>query len=137
MFGLNTGKCKRILLRTISKSFDPLKGELGNVPSAMNNSQYITGSMFGICEAFANNFGINKPQTIAMIIDAVFEDVFFGEATSVLKHVDNWKNNNEKEFMSAYDEAKKRTTQDAKQLNTEWLKEYAVKHFEPSRTLML
>lgn len=137
MFGLNTGKCKRILQRTISSCFDPLKGELGNVPSTLNDSQYITGSMLGICEAYANNLKISKPQSIALITDAVFEDVFFGEATSVLKQVDDWKNNNEEEFMNAYNEAKQRTSQDALQLNLDWLKDYATKHFEPSRTLML
>jgi len=137
MFGLNTGKCKRTLQRTLSSCFNPLKGELGNVPPTLNNSQYITGSMLGICEAYAHNFNITKPQTLALIIDAVFEDVFFSEATSVLNQVDTWKSNNEEEFINAYNEAKKRTSQDGKQLNVDWLKEYAVKHFEPSRTLML
>ncbi len=137
MFGLNTGKCKRILQHALSNCFDPLKGEIGNVPPTLNNSQYITGSMLGICEAYANNLNITKPHSVALIIDAVFEEVFRADATSVLNQVDNWKNNNEQEFIDAYEHATSKTKQNGKQLNIDWLKEYAVKHFEPSRTLML
>ena len=137
MFGLNSGKCKRTLQRAMSDCFDPLKGEVGNVPEAFYTSQYITGSMLGICEAYANNLNITKPQTIAVIIDAVFEEVFFGDATSVLKQVDAWKNSGDEEFSQAYEQAKSKTSQNTTQLNIDWLKEYAVKNFEPSRTLML
>jgi len=137
MFGLNSGKCKRHLQRALSDCFDPLKGEVGNVPPALNESQYITGAMLGICEAYASNLNITKPQAVALITDAVFEEVFRADATSVLRQADIWKNNNEKEFTDAYQNAISKTSNDSKQLNVDWLKEYAVKHFEPSRTLML
>ena len=137
MFGLNSGKCKRQLQRALSDCFDPLKGELGNVPPTLNNSPYITGSMLGICEAYANILNITKSQTIALIVDATFEEVFRADATSVLIQVDHWKTNNEKEFMDAYQQAKSKTSQDGKSLDVSWLKKYAVEHFEPSRTLML
>ena len=137
MFGLNSGKCKRQLQRALSDCFDPLKGELGNVPPTLNNSPYITGSMLGICEAYANCLNITKPQSIALIVDATFEEVFRADATNVLIQVDDWKNNSEEEFMHAYQQAKTKTTQDGKALDVNWLKDYAVEHFEPSRTLML
>ncbi len=137
MFGLNSGKCKRHLQQAMSKCFDPLKGEIGNVPPSLNNSQYITGAMLGICEAYASNLNITKPHTVAVIVDAVFEEVFRADATSVLNQVDHWKSDNEKEFIEAYQHAKSTTQNDGKQLNIDWLRDYAVKHFEPSRTLML
>lgn len=137
MFGLNSGKCKRQLQQAFSKCFDPLKGEIGNVPPSLNESQYITGAMLGVCEAYANNFNIVKPQAIALITDAVFEEVFRADATDVLNQVDAWKINNASEFNAAYQQAKSSTHQDGKQLNLNWLQEYAVKNFEPSRTLML
>ena len=137
MFGFNSGKCKRILQQAMSDCFDPLKGEIGNVPTTLNDSQYITGSMLGICEAYANNLNITKPQSIALITDSVFEEVFRSDATSVLRQADAWKSSGDKEFMQAYEDAKSKTTQNGKQLNIDWLREYAVKNFEPSRTLML
>ena len=137
MFGLNSGKCKRNLQRAMSDCFDPLKGEIGNVPITLNTSKYITGSMLGICDAYANSLNITKQQSLAMIADAVFEEVFRSDATDVLNQVDSWQSSRDHEFIEAYEHAKTKTNQDGKELNIAWLKEYAVKNFEPSRTLML
>ncbi len=137
MFGLNFGKCKRSLQHTISACFDPLKGEIGNVPPELNKSRFITASMLGICEGLADSYAIKKPQSVALIVDAVFEEVFRADATDVLRQVDDWKNNADQEFMEAYQQAKARTCADGKQLNLDWLQKYAVDNFERSNTLML
>ena len=135
MFGFNTGKCKRTLQRTMSDCFDPLKDELGNVPMTLHESKYVTASMLGICEAYANILNINNKHKIALITDAVFEEVFRRESTTVLKQVDQWLKNNDSEFMPAYEQAMSKTNDT--ELNLNWLKEYSVKNFEPSKNLML
>ncbi len=135
MFGFNSGKCKRALQRAMSNCFEPLKDELGTVPTTLHDSKYITASMLGICEAYSHINNITNKQKIALITDAVFEEVFRRDSTTVLKQVDRWLNSNDSEFTSAYEQAK--TKIKGTELNIEWLKEYSVKHFEPSRNLML
>ncbi|MFK7795686.1 MAG: hypothetical protein AB8B89_10075 [Gammaproteobacteria bacterium] len=135
MFGFNSGKCKRTLQRAMSDCFDPLKDELGTVPTTLHDSKYITASMLGICEAHAHTHNITSRQKIALITDSVFEEIFRRESTLVLKQVDQWLDNNDSEFMTAYEQAKSKTTE--ADLNLNWLKEYAVKNFEPSKNLML
>ncbi len=135
MFGFNSSKCKRALQRAMSACFDPLKDELGTVPTTFHNSKYITASMLGICEAYAQTSNITSKQKIALITDAVFEEVFRRESTTVLTQVDQWLKNNDSEFITAYEQAKSNTNE--AELNLDWLKEYSVKNFEPSRNLML
>lgn len=135
MFGFNSGKCKRTLQRAMSDCFDPLKDELGTVPTTFHESKFITASMLGVCEAYAITYNITNKQKIALITDAVFEEVFRRESTTVLTQVDQWLKDNDSEFMPAYEQAKSKTCE--VELNLDWLKEYAVKHFEPSKNLML
>jgi hypothetical protein len=135
MFGFNSGKCKRTLQRAMSNCFDPLKDELGTVPTTLHDSKYVTASIFGVCEAYAHLNNITAKQKIALITDAVFEEVFRRESTTILTQVDLWLKNNDSEFMPAYEQAKSKTNEI--ELNLDWLKEYSVKHFEPSRNLML
>ena len=135
MFGFNSGKCKRTLQRAMSDCFDPLKDELGTVPTTLHESKYITASMLGICEAYAQTNNITNKHKVALITDSVFEEVFRKESTTVLTQVDQWLKNNDSEFIPAYEQAKSKTTE--VELNINWLKEYAIKHFEPSRNLML
>ena len=135
MFGFNSGKCKRTLQRAMSDCFDPLKDELGTVPTTLHDSKYITASMLGICEAYSHASDISNKQKIAVITDAVFEEIFRRESTDVLKQVDQWLSRNDSEFMSAYEQAKSKSN--STELNLDWLKEYATNHFEPSKNLML
>ena len=135
MFGFKSSKCKRTLQRAMSDCFDPLKDELGTVPTTLHGSKYITASMLGICEAYAHTNNITSKQKTALITDAVFEEIFRRESTAVLTQVDQWLKNNDSEFISAYEKAKSITSE--VELNINWLKEYAVNHFEPSRNLML
>ena len=135
MFGLKSGKCKSTLRLTFSKCFDPLKDELGTVPTALHNNKYVTASMLGICEGYAQVCNIQRQQTIAIITDAVFEEIFRRESTSILKQVDQWLNENDSEFMSQYESAKNKTS--SNDLKIEWLKNYLIENFEPSKNLML
>lgn len=135
MFGFNTGKCKRTLQRTMSNCFKPLKDELGTVPTTLHDSKYITASMLGVCEAYAQTSTITNQHKIALITDSVFEEIFRRDSTSVLKKVDQWLENKDSEFITAYEQAKAKTNN--VDLNLDWLKQYSVEHFEPSTNLML
>lgn len=140
MFGFNSGQCKRDLQEAFSSCFEPLKDELGTVPTELETSKYITASMLAVCEAYADSRKINKPQKVALITDAAFESVFRRESTNVLKRVDQWLKQQDGEFMSAYQAAESKTKSDCESgqtLNIDWLQEYANRHFEPSKTLML
>ncbi len=135
MFGFTTGKYKRALQKAMSDCFEPLKDELGTVPTTLHTSKYITASMLGICEAYAQANNVTNRQKIALITDSVFEEVFRRESTSILTQVDQWLKSNDDEFILAYEQAK--TNSNKPDLDLAWLQEYAVKHFEPSRNLML
>lgn len=140
MFGFNSGKCKRTLKIALSNCFTPLKDELGTIPTTLQTSKFITASMLGICESYAHANNIHKQQTIALITDAVFEEVCRRDSTHVLTQVDQWLSENDSEFMLAYEQAKEKTNsrfETDSTLNIDWLQEYATTHFEPSRTLML
>ena len=88
MFGLKSGKCKHALKQSLSSCFDPLKDELGTVPTTLHNNKFVTASIFGICEGYARARNIGRQQTIAIITDAVFEEIFRRESTKILKQVD-------------------------------------------------
>jgi hypothetical protein len=135
MFGFNSGKCKRTLQRAMSDCFDPLKDELGTVPTTLHDSKYITASMLGVCEAYALINNITSRHKTALITDAVFEEVFRKDSTMVLTQVDHWLKNNDGEFILAYEQAKSKTADVA--LDLGWLKSHLIEHFEPSRNLML
>ena len=140
MFGFKSGKCKRTLKRALSDCFEPLKDELGTVPTALHDSKFITASMLGICESYAHSNNISSKQQIALITDAVFEEIFRRESTNVLTQVDRWLSENDSEFMSAYEQSRSKTDDSANnrsELNIDWLKEYATINFEPSKNLML
>ncbi len=109
MFGFNTGKCKRILQRAMSDCFEPLKDELGTVATTLHNSKYITASMLGVCGAYAHINNVTSKQKIALITDAVFEEVFRAKSTSILTQVDQWLNSHDDEFITSFEQAKSNT----------------------------
>lgn len=140
MFNFKFGRCKSTLQKTFSACFDPLKDELGTVPVILHDSRYVTASMISICEAYANHLGLKKTQQQALLIDAAFEEVFRRESTTILTQTDIWRDNNDEEFMRAYQDGLNRmqTLQNEnEQLNIDWLKDHLVAHYEPSRNLML
>lgn len=140
MFNFKFSRCKSTLQKTFSNCFDPLKDELGTVPVKLHDSQYVTASMISICEAYANHLGLKKTQQQALLIDATFEEVFRRESTAILTQTDQWKDDNNEEFMRAYQEGlnhMQSLLNHDDQLNVDWLKDYLVAHYEPSRNLML
>ena len=134
MFGMASGKIKNNLQKAFSICFDPLKDELGNVPVEMQESKVITASLLGVCESYAAAHGIRKHRSVAIITDAVFEEVFRRESTLVQTRVDHWLLENDAEFMQALQHARNQTS---KSLDLDWLRTYALNHFEPANNLML
>ena len=140
MFGLGNNKVKSRLQKTLSKCLEPLKDELGNVPLEMQTSESFNASLLGICEGYAESQSIIKKKSVALIVDAVFEEIFRRESTQVLTAVDEWRQQKSKEFIAAYEEAKTKTISTSKnsgQLDVAWFGEYANNNFEPARNLML
>ena len=136
MFGLGKGKVKNALLKTISNCLEPLKDELGNVPIAMQTDKAINAYILGICETYAIKNNITKTQSVALIVDAVFEEIFRREATEVLILIDNWRQRDDQEFFRAYSEAQEKINNTA-DLDINWFQDYANNNFEPARNLML
>ena len=130
------GKRKRIheLQKALSDCLQPLKDELGNVPVEMQGDKVITASLLGICEGYAAAHGIDQKQTVALIVDAVFEEIFRRESTSVLTQVDTWLSEKDPRFMRAYETSKEHT---GESLQLDWLRDYSENNFEPAKNLML
>ncbi len=134
MFGLGIGKHKRLLQIVFADSLRPLKDELGNVPIPMQTDPAINGAILGACEAYSQAHNITKPADIAIIADAVFEDLYRRESIQVQNRVDEWKNTNDEVFTNAYQDAKAKTNSEP---DLSWLTEYAVNNFEPATGKML
>ena len=64
------------MIKHISAFFDPLRDELGTVPTELHTSKYVTASMLGICAGYAKQLDITSTNKIALITDAVFEEIF-------------------------------------------------------------
>ena len=137
MFGLGNNRVKKTLQKAFSECLAPLKDELGNVPVEMQTDAAINAHMLGICEGYAQANNISKQQSIAIIVDAVFEEVYRRESTLVLTKVDQWRADANSDFIPAYDEAKATTEKNTDNLDIDWFKEYATSHFEPADNLML
>ena len=136
MFGFKINRCKHQLIKHISPCFDPLRDELGTVPTDLQTSKFVTASMLGVCEGYAHHLDITGTGKIALITDAVFEEIFRRDATMVLKQTDHWKDSEDDEFMTAYTSARQ-AIQEKGSLKLDWLEKYLVENFKPSTTLML
>lgn len=136
MFGLGNGRIKKTLQNKISECLAPLKDELGNVPVEMQTNASFNAHMLGICEGYAQSNNISKPQSIAIIVDAVFEEIYRRESTLVLTQVDQWRAENNDDFMRTFEETKNKTA-NTNQLELNWFKQYAAEQFEPANNLML
>lgn len=140
MFNFKLGRCKSVLQKSFSACFDPLKDELGTVPTVLHNNKHVCACMLAVCDAYAAHMGIKKTQTVAIITDAAFEEVFRRETTQVLTLTDQWHQNNDPEFTQSYATALaqvKTSLLSNDELQLDWLQSYLVSNFEPSRNLML
>lgn len=134
MFGMGIGKHKRTLMYAFSDCLEPLKDELGNVPIPMQTDPAINAAILGACEAYALSQNIKKTGDIAVIADAVFEELYRRESINVQDRVDIWKNENNTAFLQAYDNAKSQTSAN---LDLTWLTQFATDNFEPATGKML
>ena len=134
MFGIGLGKHKRKLEQAFEKCFWPMIDELGNVPIPMQTDPAINGSILAVCEKYAELQNVTKPNDIALISDAAFEEVYRMESVNVQERVDTWKNSSNDDFTQAYEVAKDKTTAD---LDLAWLTTYAKENFDQATGLML
>jgi len=134
MFGMGIGKHKRTLMYAFAACLSPLKDELGNVPIPMQTDPAINAAILGTCETYALSQNIKKPSDLAVIADAVFEELYRRESNNVQERVDVWKNENNTAFIQAYEKAKSQTSAD---LDLTWLTDFATDNFEPATGKML
>lgn len=139
MFNFKLGRCRNTLKQSFSDCFDPLKDELGTVPTQLHTDKHVCACMIAVCDAYAAHMGIKKIQSVAIITDAAFEEIFRREATQVLIQTDQWKDDNDQEFTHSYQAALAQVNQSLanNDLQLDWLQDYLVNHFERSRNLML
>ncbi len=122
---------KSKLINALSDCFDPLRSDLGNVHPHMRASRFITGSILGVCKAYALAHHLNE-NTFNLLVDAAFEEIFRRESISVQNRAEQWLNEADADFMQAYYQAKAHTDNP---LALDWLAEYAQQHFRKARTL--
>jgi hypothetical protein len=134
MFGLVNNRVKKTLQKAVARCLAPLQDELGNVPVEMQTHVLVNAYLLGICEGYAESNKITKPQSIAVIVDAVFEEIYRRESTQVLTTIDQWRNEKNSEFLEAFEKTKASTTET---LDIDWFKQYATSTFEPANNLML
>lgn len=134
MFGLGINKHKKKLEIALAACFWPLIDELGNVPIPMQTDPAINALILGVCETYAHSQSITKQGDLALIADAVFEELYRMESINVQNRVDGWKNDHNEVFMQAYADAQAKTTAD---LELTWLTDFAKDNFEQGTGLML
>lgn len=134
MFGLELIKHKRKLTHNFSDCFASLKDELGNVPVEIQNDAFINGAVVGICKSYLNDQHVQKASAIALVLDAVFEEIFRRESVKVQTQVDDWLQQNNKSFLLGL----QRTTDNSSlSQKLQWLSSYAQQNYKSANNLML
>lgn len=126
MFNFKVHKHKNTLRDAFSDCFDPMRDELGNVPIKMQKSQTITASILGICRAYATVNQL-KEDTVNIIVDTVFEELFRRESVEVQSRAENWLQSEDEAFMKDYFFAKEKTL--AEGLELKWLTDFSKQNF--------
>lgn len=136
MFGLELIRYKRKLAQSFSDCFALLKDELGNVPVEIQDDAFINGVVVGICESYLDEQRVQKTSSKALILDAVFEEIYRRESVKVQTQVDVWLEQNDKKFLQGHEQAQ---TSDNGNLDEKlrWLSAYAQLNFESANNLML
>lgn len=134
MFGLELIKYKRKLTHGFSDCFSSLKDDLGNVPIAIQNDAFTNGAIVAICENYLEEQQVHKASSKALILDAVFEEIYRRESVKVQVRVDMWLQQNNKVFSQAHQQVKASSHLDE---NLKWLSKYAERNFESANNLML
>jgi hypothetical protein len=134
MFGLELVKHKRKLTQNFSLCLAILHDQLGNVPVKIQKDAFVNGAIVGICEAYLHEQNIDKSSSKALIIDAVFEEIYRRESVNVQTRVDEWLKNEDKLFLEGY---KQSNDYNNDSLKMKWLSSYARQNFVPDNNLML
>jgi hypothetical protein len=134
MFGLELVKHKRKLTRNFSFCFAELHDSLGNVPISIQKDAFVNGAIIRICEAYLLDQSVEKASSKALIIDAVFEEIYRRESVTVQTRVDEWLDQEDKLFLGGYQQANDYSNHS---LKLKWLSDYAQQNFEPENNLML
>ena len=134
MFGFGITKHKRKLSEAFEACFWPVMDQLGNVPIPMQSDPAINASILAVCETYALSQNITKQADIALIADTIFEEIYRLESMNVQNRVDVCKNEENAQFIQAYENARAQTNAD---LNLRWLTAFAKENFKPATGLML
>lgn len=134
MFGLELIKYKRKLTQSFSDCFASLKDELGNVPIEIQKDAFINGAIVGTCESYLDGHRVQKVSSRALILDAVFEEIYRRESVKVQTLVDVWLEQNDKQFLQGHYQATDNSNLSDKM---QWLSAYAQQNFESAKNLML
>ncbi len=134
MFGLELIKYKRKLTQDFSDCFASLKDELGNVPVEIQNDAFINGAIVGLCEVYLDQQQVKKSSSRALIVDAVFEEIYRRESVQVQTRVDAWLQQKDNAFLTGHKQASKGTNHESR---LKWLSEFAQQNFESANNLML
>ena len=122
---------KPILLQAFSDCLDPIRSDLGNVHPDMRQSPYMSGAILGICRGYANKQKLRE-SVVNKLIDNAFEEVFRSESLDMQTKAKNWLNEENTDFIDAYEHAKFVTEIE---LNLDWLSQYVQTHFQKASTL--
>jgi hypothetical protein len=134
MFGLELIKHKRTLKQDFSECFSSLKDDLGNVPLEMKTNAYVNGAILSVCESYLNSQNVSKHSSKAVVIDAVFEELYRRESIPVQVQIDEWLIKKDSLFIKGYDDAVQNADYS---LNMKWLESYIQQNFEQATGLML
>jgi len=122
---------KPILLQAFSDCLDPIRSDLGNVHPDIRQSPYMSGAILGICRGYANKQKLRE-SVVNKLIDNAFEEVFRSESLDMQTKAKNWLNEENTDFIDAYEHAKSVTEIE---LNLDWLSQYVQTHFQKASTL--
>ncbi|KGM06712.1 hypothetical protein LP43_1204 [Methylophaga thiooxydans] len=134
MFGLELIKFKRELTQNFSDCFATLKDELGNVPIEIQNDAFINGAIVGVCDAYLDQKQVQKKSSRALILDAVFEEIYRRESVQVQTKVDDWFQQQNSAFFEGHKQASTGMEHSAR---LKWLSEFSQQNFESANNLML
>ena len=134
MFGLELIKYKKELTQNFSACFAPVKDELGNVPVIMQTNSFVNGAIVAICESYLDQHNVKKPSSQAVVIDAVFEEIYRRESIKVQTRVDEWRGLKDQSFVDGYEQANAPSKHN---LKLTWLSVYSQKNIDLEHNLML
>jgi|TARA_B110001469_G_C9398857_1_gene205125 hypothetical protein len=134
MFGFELIKHKRALKQDFYECFSSLKDDLGNIPLEMKVNAYLNGAILSVCESYLEGQNVFKQSSKAVILDAVFEELYRRDSIPVQTQIDEWIKQKNESFMKGYNNAPQHSDYN---LNIKWLEGYIQQNFKRATGLML